>query len=336
MVRFPALIVLLTVTSAAFGLTGAAGVEIPPPGPAVQHEATPAPATDGPFAVRVGVEIAIGSNGRTRYGSPPSNACYEIDSLCKLQGWSSTLVTYDSINTTAKLANYDVIVTGDVGYSDNDFLNYQETLKVWVRNGGGLVTLGWAVYGIAGKSASHMDSVCAVKAVGGSYQYVTSGTVHITNGSHPITTGVSDFNVQSFGEYASLDTAWPGGHRLGNYSGATGYSSIAYREVNSGKSVYLGPIYFGTFGSYGNRAYYSDANARLLLKQAIEWAAGGGGTPGDVGVTKIIAPTGSVDSGAAVTPACSVYNYGSAAEPSYGVSMVIGSYRGTATLTNHA
>ncbi len=333
MARLPVLIALLAITSAAFGLTGAAGVQIPPPGPVVRDQVTSAPASDGPFAVRVGIEIAIGSNGRSKYGSPPSNACYEIDSLCKLQsGWTSKIITYDSINTTAKLANYDVIVTGDVGYGDNDFLNYQDTLKKWVRNGGGLVTLGWCVYGISGKTAYQMDSVCAVKAISNGYGYVTSGTVHITNNSHPITTGVSDFNVQSFGEYANNDT-WPGATRLGNYSGATGYSSIACRAVGSGKAVYLGPIYFGTFGSYGDRAYYSDANARLLLKQAIEWA--GTNITHNVGVSKMLAPTGTMDSSASVTPACSVFNSGSFAE-TYKVRLRIGAYRDSATVASHA
>jgi len=46
------------------------------------------------------------------------------------------------------------------------------------------------------------------------------------------------------------------------------------REVGAGRSVYLGPIYFGTFAGYQNEPYYDDADAMLLLKQAIEWAAG--------------------------------------------------------------
>ena len=330
MARFTVLVALLAVASAAFGLTGAAGVEIPAPGPVVQYQVAPAPPTDPPFGLRVGIEIAMASVGRTKTGSPPSNACYEIDSLCKLQGWSSKLVTWDSINTTGRLANYDVIVTGDVGYSDNDFLNYQDTLKKWVRNGGGLVTLGWAVFGIAGKPAPHMDSVCAVKAIGGGYNFLTSGTVHITNGSHPITTGVSDFNVQSYGEYANSDT-WPGAIRLGNYSGAPTYSSIACRNVGSGRSVYLGPIYFGTFTGYGNRPYYSDSNAVRLLRQAIQWS----GMSHDVGCTKLVAPSGSLDSGASVTPACSVYNYGGQAE-TYKVRLHIGAYSDSATVTSHA
>jgi len=47
------------------------------------------------------------------------------------------------------------------------------------------------------------------------------------------------------------------------------------------------------------------------------------GQPGDVGVTKIVAPTGRIAEGTAVTPACSVYNFGATAE-TYAVRMRIG------------
>jgi hypothetical protein len=56
----------------------------------------------------------------------------------------------------------------------------------------------------------------------------------------------------------------------------------------------------------------------------------------DVGVTRIIAPTGTVDSGTVVTPACSVYNYGNVTEASYKVRLTIGSYVDSATVTAHA
>ncbi len=56
----------------------------------------------------------------------------------------------------------------------------------------------------------------------------------------------------------------------------------------------------------------------------------------NVGVTRIMVPAGSVDSGASATPACSVYNYG-AASATYKVRMQIGSgYVDSATVTNHA
>jgi hypothetical protein len=57
--------------------------------------------------------------------------------------------------------------------------------------------------------------------------------------------------------------------------------------------------------------------------------------PADVGVTRILAPSGTVDSAATLTPACSVYNYGSAAQ-SYRVRLRIGSaYDDTARVTAH-
>ena len=55
----------------------------------------------------------------------------------------------------------------------------------------------------------------------------------------------------------------------------------------------------------------------------------------DVGVTRLLAPTGSLDSGTVVTPACSLRNYRSNAE-TYPVRMRIGtSYDTTVTVTNH-
>jgi N-acetylneuraminic acid mutarotase len=50
---------------------------------------------------------------------------------------------------------------------------------------------------------------------------------------------------------------------------------------------------------------------------------GGPDVAHDVGVRRVVAPTGILDSGAAVTPACTVYNYGSNSE-SYAVKLRIG------------
>ncbi len=55
----------------------------------------------------------------------------------------------------------------------------------------------------------------------------------------------------------------------------------------------------------------------------------------DVGCTAIIAPTGVVESGTAITPACSVYNYGSTVR-SYTARMRIGgTYTRTTAIVNH-
>jgi len=56
----------------------------------------------------------------------------------------------------------------------------------------------------------------------------------------------------------------------------------------------------------------------------------------DVGVTRLIAPTGSPDSGAVIVPSCSLYNFRSYTE-TYPVRMKIGAtYDEVVTVTNHA
>jgi type 1 glutamine amidotransferase len=221
--------------------------------------------------IKVAIEISDSSAGRT-----PPNACYRIDSLCKAQGWEDSIVTGTDIDEASELAQYDVVVTGDVGYTDNDFNTYESALKDWVRGGGGLVGLGWVVFGIANDTAWQMDSVMAVNCTG-HYGYVAVGKVHVTDSLHPVTAGVNDFNIQSHGEFANAGLQ-PGATMLGDYDSAPGRASIAVREVEAGRSVYLGPIYFGSFGGYPIEPYYDDADAMRLLKQAIEWAAAGDST----------------------------------------------------------
>jgi hypothetical protein len=56
----------------------------------------------------------------------------------------------------------------------------------------------------------------------------------------------------------------------------------------------------------------------------------------DVGATRILAPTGTIDSGQSVAPACSVYNYGNQTE-SYRVRLKVGTFcDDTARVTSHA
>jgi hypothetical protein len=55
----------------------------------------------------------------------------------------------------------------------------------------------------------------------------------------------------------------------------------------------------------------------------------------DVGCSVIVAPAGSIDSGAVVTPACSLYNYGTVAESGYTVRMKIGSISRSAVAGRH-
>jgi len=216
--------------------------------------------------IKVAIEIAESSNGRVA-----PNACYRIDSLCKAEGWEDSIVVGTDIDSASKLANYSVVVTGDDGYTDNDFRTYQDALKDWVRNGGGFVGLGWIVFGAYRDSAWQMDSIMAVTAAG-DYGFTTTGQVRVDDSTNPVTQNVRDFDIQAYGEYANAGLQ-PGATALGDYTADSGKASIAVREVGAGRSVYLGPIYFGTFQGYSNEPYYDDTNAMRLLKQAIEWAA---------------------------------------------------------------
>jgi len=217
--------------------------------------------------IKVAIEIDSASTGRI-----PPNACYRIDSLCKAQGWEDSIVTGSDIDEASELAEYDVVVTGDRGYADNDFQTYQSALKDWVRSGGGFVGLGWIVYGVYRASAWQMDSILPVSC-SLDYNFFASGRILVTDSTHPVTLNVHDFDIQSHGEWANAGLQ-PGATALGGYSeDTTGQASIAVREVGAGRSVYLGPIYFGDFQNYENEPYYDDADAMLLLKQAIEWAA---------------------------------------------------------------
>ena len=102
--------------------------------------------------IKVAIEISSGSMGRT-----PPNACNRIDSLCDAQGWEDSIVVGTDIDEASELAECDVVVTGDCGYGDNDFHDYEAALKDWVRSGGGFVGLGWIVYGVYRDSAWQMD-----------------------------------------------------------------------------------------------------------------------------------------------------------------------------------
>ena len=84
------------------------------------------------------------------------------------------------------------------------------------------------------------------------YNFFTSGQIRVTDSTHPVTLNVHDFDIQSHGEWANAGLQ-PGATTLGGYTeDTTGQASIAVREVGAGRSVHLGPIYFGAFQNYQN------------------------------------------------------------------------------------
>ena len=76
---------------------------------------------------------------------------------------------------------------------------------------------------------------------------------------------------------------------------------------------------------------FSESAMRAVIQQYLP-----GPIEHDVGVKALLVPTGTVDSGDVLVPACSVYNYGPNPE-TYPVRMRIGTqYSETATVTDHA
>jgi hypothetical protein len=222
--------------------------------------------------LRIAVEISAGSRGRNA-----PNACYAIDSMRVGEGWGGGLVTGDELDEWDELMNYDVVVTGDDGFSDNDFAQYDQALLHWVKRGGGFVGLGWLVFGIHNGpgGGSPMDSVSAAKC-NRDYAYVSSGQVRPLSNDHEITEGVGQFTIQDYGEYPQ-GGLWEDAVMLGDYTDNPGKPSIAYKILGDGRSVYLGPAYFADFASHQTEPYFRDGNAVRLLVQAIKWAASGPG-----------------------------------------------------------
>jgi hypothetical protein len=221
------------------------------------------------YLVRVAIEMKADAPGRTQ-----PNAIYRIDSLCRSLGWFDSIVQGRDIDSLNKLSNYTVVITGSDGHAQQtDFASYQDALLEWVQNGGGFVGCGLIVYGARSELGpnSRMDTVLAVRTT--NYNaLVSDSVVTILDTAHPITRGVHNFPIQAFGEIA-MGGVWPGTATLGSYAVASGRASIAAKHLGSGRSIYLGPIYYGDFASYANEPYYDDPDAMLLLRQALEWAA---------------------------------------------------------------
>ncbi|MFO7652095.1 MAG: T9SS type A sorting domain-containing protein [bacterium] len=101
-------------------------------------------------------------------------------------------------------------------------------------------------------------------------------------------------------------------------------------RLSSPDWIAIGWMYPGTSWADAQAYSYSHANRPYI---AVTY---GPAVNHDVGVTRVLAPVGMVDSGQSVVPACSVYNWGAATE-SYLVRLRIGStHTDTARVTGHA
>jgi len=234
--------------------------------------------------LRVAIECANNSFARDNSTNDP---VYSMQDLFESRGYETAIVNGSDIDTIEKLDNYDVVVIGDSGWHDNDFNACQSALKKWVENGGGLVATGWTLYGIeyAGITGGDLDQILPVTP---SYACQTSGNVTMISENSPITQGVDTFPIYDFVEFPSSHAADSGATVLG-VTTAGGDPVVVLWFYGLGKTVYLGPIYFGDFQQYDNEGLYTDVNAVKLLLNSVEWV----GT--HVGPKCLILSNGGVD-----------------------------------------
>ena len=179
--------------------------------------------------------------------------------------FTASSVSYTQIDTLAELASYDVVMLGDSNTPHSQLLSIAPVLRQWVEAGGGLVGTGWLIYSVGAATGTSIEDINAIVPVDTStyYTYNYGPTVTITDGTHPVTAGVTNFATIDYVEYPSNGVD-AGATVLGT---ANGQPAIVVSSVGSGRSAYLGPTYLG-----GGSGFNTGAPDRLL-EQAVAWAA---------------------------------------------------------------
>jgi subtilase family serine protease/methionine-rich copper-binding protein CopC len=178
-------------------------------------------------------------------------------------------VTGSQIDSVEELNAFDVVVLGD--YSSRSQLQVAApALRSWVEAGGGVVGIGWLIYVAGtynGAAIADIDAIIPVK-TSVSYNSLSSPSLTITDGGHPVTAGVDNFVVSGACEYSS-GGADAGATVLGT---ASGQAVVVVGQPGVGRSVYLGPVYSQSDSYTGLKSGEADQ----LFEQAVAWAARGG------------------------------------------------------------
>ena len=181
--------------------------------------------------------------------------------------FSVTNVSYDQIDTLQELSSFDAVVLG--AYVDPYYVNNMaSTLRTWVEAGNGLVTTGWMQYYLSLQYSSPHPDLDAIIPVNqnnyASYAY-NSTPVIITDSSHPVTQGITDFSSNYYYDYLVFGTAGidAGATTLGTVGA---YPGVVVGQVLGGRSVALAP-------DYADGSNWSTGMPDQLLEQAVAWAA---------------------------------------------------------------
>ena len=130
-----------------------------------------------PGSLNVAVECNNGSQN-CEVGTESAFKITEV--LIQNSGHTADVVDGSAIDTVGELSNYDVVVIGASGHSDNDYSVFQTTLRQWVNSGGGVVSTGWAVWHIA-----ELTDLAAIHPVSPASLFTQFGTIAMTGNTSP-------------------------------------------------------------------------------------------------------------------------------------------------------
>ncbi|MFO7650056.1 MAG: T9SS type A sorting domain-containing protein [bacterium] len=185
-------------------------------------------------------------------------------------------------------------------YTNSTYMNrvaFGDTLAKFVDLGGGAVVMIFANYSSYAIGGRYESQYLPVPLDASPYLAGTLGTVHLP--SHPIMNGVTAVGVHSYGSSVTTVRHAPYGYRIADWSGGSRVQCAAF-DSSGRRTAFL--------GFFGSTFYYGTTTGQWVrqMVNALQWVS----ISFDVGVSHIVAPAGLIDSGASVTPACSVYNYG--------------------------
>ena len=222
---------------------------------------------DGVGAVRVAVIGTLQSDVAGTVGQLNDDSYFDFDAV------GYTVSSFgDKAQWDAVLSGYDVVVVGGSGYGSDgaDGASVFASIADFAATGGGVVSTGWFHYtivAVGGTTQALMDAISPV-ATGGYNAVFEPYVVTITDGSHPVTAGLSQITSgANFWETAAnLD---PSAISLATAGGST---AIAYDVTASDAHLlYLGGLYLGHAATYDTGPLRSGA-ADQLLEQGVAWA----------------------------------------------------------------
>ena len=194
-----------------------------------------------------------------------------VKTLLEQRGHTVTFVSAADIDTAAEINAYDVVVLGGPGGAcaqpNTDWPTIDSSVDTYVRAGGGLVAAGWSVY------STFLDSAPKIQALlpaGQGNGFISNPTVTPLSGSS-ISNGLSAFVANQWAVYGT-------GAKMGAatfLTSGTNQMGEAW-TVDTGRVVYLGPMYFEAYQNYDNEDLLDGTkpDAIELMLRAIEWAGG--------------------------------------------------------------